>query len=172
MLPNIVAGDSPKHSSPNDVSLTSFISTLLRQNNMEQSVVSESMRPILESTDRDTSCFYDDIKSCFDEIDRRFGSSNGADSRATNSIFKNCEMHSPISETSDYGESENDQVPIWEQHRNSFEFPLAADYPDLIDSGFVLIYDLLSALGVYTDYSDSSGDDEEDRVFDGDFEIL
>ena len=45
---------------------------------------------------------------------------------------------------------------------------------DPIDSGFVLIYDLLSALGVYTDDSDDyeSDDEDESRVFDGDFEIL
>lgn len=86
-----------------------------------------------------------------------------------------------ITETSDYGESENDDVPIWEQRQKafsfSFGFPIAqyVGCPDPIDSGFVLISDLLSALGVYTDDSEDylyESEDDEERIFDGDFEIL
>ena len=94
---------------------------------------------------------YKDIKAIFDEIDRKFGCEGGENWCQQ---LTNCEINSPIMETSDYGENEYDEVPIWEQNQNipSLSFCIRVeDHSELKgESSFVLIHlsDTFTALTI------------------------
>lgn len=122
---------------------------------------------------------YKDIKAIFDEIDRKF-SSEGGENWSEKSVYlsqqygnniniinnslTNCEIHSPIMETSEYGE-----VPIWEQNQNipSLSFVIRAeDNSDLKgESNFVLIH--LSDL--YCSNIDNYDNYDNDTLYDSSF---
>jgi len=140
----------------------------------------------LEETENREFISYKDIKAIFDQIDRKF-SSEGGENWSEKSVYlsqqyggninnindinntlTNCEIHSPIMETSEYGENENDEVPIWEQNQNipSLSFVIRAeDNSDLKgESNFVLIH--------LSDLYCSNNDNYELIMDDGEFEFL
>eukprot|EP00484_Ammonia_sp_Unknown_P010473 CAMPEP_0197077696 /NCGR_PEP_ID=MMETSP1384-20130603/212751_1 /TAXON_ID=29189 /ORGANISM="Ammonia sp." /LENGTH=195 /DNA_ID=CAMNT_0042516561 /DNA_START=432 /DNA_END=1019 /DNA_ORIENTATION=+ len=93
---------------------------------------------------------YRDIKLIFDEIDQRYAGSNvGALENSSNchlnvNALTNCELYSPIPECSENGESDVDEIPIWERNQhtlNPLSFGIRVEDESKLagESNFVLI---------------------------------